>query len=386
MRILMVAPEAFFTPHGTPLSVYHRIAELEAIGHEIEVLTYPIGAPPPGLRSRVHRSLGLPFATTIRPGPSCLKAAFDVLLAIRLLRLLRRQTFDLIYAHEEAAFMAALATRILPVPYIYEMHSSLPAQIAAARDSIGSRLFALIERHSVRHARGVVATSPGIAAIARQVEPGKPVLTLLNLYRFDSRVSADRVCQLRQTLDVAADAKMVLYTGSFVELQALDLLVLAIPRVLAREPRVRFVFVGGQAHEIRRLRRLASTVGVRDTLILEPTRPQEEMPVFMAAADVLVSPRMDGLNAPGKLLCYLNAGRPVVATDCPVHTQILTGDTAILTPPTAAGLAQGILIALADRGLVARITANARRMVERTSGERTMSYERLFDGDGAGAT
>jgi glycosyltransferase involved in cell wall biosynthesis len=104
------------------------------------------------------------------------------------------------------------------------------------------------------------------------------------------------------------------------------------------------------------------------------------MPVFMAASDVLVSPRVAGINAPGKLLCYLNAGRPVVATDCPVHNQILNRDTAILTPPTPDGLAQGILTAFADRRLVTTITSNARQMIERICEGRIASYENLFNG------
>lgn len=385
MRILMVAPEAFFTPHGTPLSVYYRIAELEAIGHEIEVLTYPVGEPPPGLRTRIHRSLGPPFATAIRPGPSYLKVAFDVLLAVKLMRLLFRYEFDVIYAHEEAAFLAALATQLVHIPFIYEMHSSLPAQMAARHFSthgLGCTLFGLMERHTVRRARAIVATSPGVAAVACQIEPAAHVLTLVNCYLFDAAVSAERICQLRQALGLLASHKVVLYTGSFVELQSLDLLVRAIPLVMEREPQARFVFVGGRADEIRGLRRLASALGVSHTLTLEPTRPPEEMPVFMAASEVLVSPRVAGLNAPGKLMCYLNAGRPVVATDCPVHTQILNREIAILTPPTPDGLAQGILTAFTDRRLVATITSNARHLIEKTYNrhERLASYERLFDG------
>ena len=117
-------------------------------------------------------------------------------------------------------------------------------------------------------------------------------------------------------------------------------------------------------------------------LRLEPPHPQAEMAAFMAAADVLVSPRVAGLNAPGKLMCYLNSGRPVVATDCPVHNQILSRDTAILTRPTADGLAKGILTAFEDRRLVRTITSNARQMIEKTCDrhERIASYDRVFNG------
>ena len=43
MRILMIAPEPFFEPRGTPFSEYHRIRAMTSLGHEIDLVTYPFG-------------------------------------------------------------------------------------------------------------------------------------------------------------------------------------------------------------------------------------------------------------------------------------------------------------------------------------------------------
>ena len=43
MKILMIAPEPFFEPRGTPFSEYFRIKALSELGHEIDLATYPIG-------------------------------------------------------------------------------------------------------------------------------------------------------------------------------------------------------------------------------------------------------------------------------------------------------------------------------------------------------
>ncbi len=58
MRILMIAPEPFFEPRGTPFSEFHRIRALTDLGHEVDLVTYPFGQDVvmPGLR--VFRSLG----------------------------------------------------------------------------------------------------------------------------------------------------------------------------------------------------------------------------------------------------------------------------------------------------------------------------------------
>jgi len=66
----MIAPEPFFEPRGTPFSEYHRIRALTALGHQIDLVTYPFGqsVSMPGLR--VFRSLRPPFVRHVKIGPS----------------------------------------------------------------------------------------------------------------------------------------------------------------------------------------------------------------------------------------------------------------------------------------------------------------------------
>ena len=53
MKILMIAPEPFFEPRGTPFSEYHRIRALLELGHTVDLVTYPFGTDVslPGLRA-----------------------------------------------------------------------------------------------------------------------------------------------------------------------------------------------------------------------------------------------------------------------------------------------------------------------------------------------
>jgi hypothetical protein len=43
VKILMIAPEPFFEPRGTPFSEYHRIRALIDLGHTVDLVTYPFG-------------------------------------------------------------------------------------------------------------------------------------------------------------------------------------------------------------------------------------------------------------------------------------------------------------------------------------------------------
>src|SRR2546421_897223 len=79
VRILMIAPEPFFEPRGTPFSEFHRIRALTALGHQIDLVTYPFGQSVsiPGLR--VLRCLRPPFVRQVGLGPSLAKIPLDAL-------------------------------------------------------------------------------------------------------------------------------------------------------------------------------------------------------------------------------------------------------------------------------------------------------------------
>src|SRR5437868_8865529 len=86
VRILMIAPEPFFEPRGTPFSEFHRIRALTALGHQVDLVTYPFGhdVSIPGLR--VFRCLRPPFVDGVKVGPSWAKVPLDALLALAVLR------------------------------------------------------------------------------------------------------------------------------------------------------------------------------------------------------------------------------------------------------------------------------------------------------------
>src|SRR5436190_13578852 len=82
MHILMIAPEPFFEPRGTPFSEYHRIRALLDLGHTVDLVTYPFGKDVslPGLR--IFRCARPPFVSRVKIGPSAAKLALDVTLAV----------------------------------------------------------------------------------------------------------------------------------------------------------------------------------------------------------------------------------------------------------------------------------------------------------------
>lgn len=383
MRILMLIPQAFYTTRGTPISAYHRTRELIKLGYTVDILTYPIGEEPPALDVKVYRSWGPHFVKQIKQGPSKIKIWFDFLFALTLLGLLLRKRYDLMYAHEEGGFIAAWFGPVFRIPYVYDMHSSLPLQIKEWEFSTSKLVigfFEWVERVSIRRARASVSIAPGVTQAAREAVPDANIVQILNRFELDAAAGEEDRRRIRAEFGVADDEKLVLYTGSFVPLQALELLIEAAPRVLEREPRARFLIVGGKPDQIAHYRAQVDATGRADRIRLVETRPQAEMPAFMAACEALVSPRVRGINPPGKLFSYLNSGKPVVACDTLVHNQILDATCSILVPPSAEGLADGILQAL-DPAVAARVAAGAATILQTKYSEeaRERAYRELIE-------
>jgi glycosyltransferase involved in cell wall biosynthesis len=243
-------------------------------------------------------------------------------------------------------------------------------------------LFAWVEKFSVRGASVVVAISPAVAQVARKVRPDAPVVIIVNYYEMPSGSGSLTAAQVRARHGIDPATKLVVYTGSFVPLQALDTLVAAAPRICERVNDVKFLLVGGVPEQIAELSALAARLKVADRFIFVENRPQVEMKGYMEAADVLVSPRFAGINPPGKLFAYLSAERPVVATDTPVHNQLLDSSCAILTEATPEKFADGVVSALSDAQRRAQVVAGARRFLNShcSPEARRTAYGALADG------
>ena len=363
----MIAPEPFFEPRGTPFSEYHRIRALLELGHTVDLVTYPFGREVTLPWLRVFRCLRPPFVRDVRIGPSLAKIPLDLTLALTALRRAVSGRYDAVHSHEEGSYIGVPIAAALGVPHLYDMHSSLPQQLtnfAFSRSRVLARVFTWMERFVVRRSRVVVVICPHLQDVVRAIEPGVPAVLIENAPGSGDTPVAGSGGRIRAEFGLAADAPIVLYTGTFEAYQGLDLLFAAAKHVVAKRPDARFVLAGGRPEQIAAARALTERAGLGASVIFAGQRPAEEIPLFLDAADVLVSPRSIGTNTPLKIYQYLRSGRPIVATRLLTHTQVLTDEVAILTTATPEGFASGILVALTDPDRARAVGDSARELAE----------------------
>ncbi|HXW03709.1 MAG TPA: glycosyltransferase family 4 protein [Vicinamibacterales bacterium] len=367
MKILMIAPEPFFEPRGTPFSEYHRIRALLELGHTVDLVTYPFGQEVslPGLR--VFRCRRPPFIHDVRIGPSFAKIPLDLSLALTATRLALSGRYDVVHSHEEGSYIGVCLAWLVGCPHLYDMHSSLPQQLesfAFTRSRVLKAIFSWLEREVVRRSRVVVVICPQLEATVRAIDQSVPVVLIENAPGSGDVPVEGSGRDVRAALGLAVDAPLVLYTGTFEPYQGLDLLIDAAGLVSRERPDARFVLAGGRPQQIAEVRRELQARGLAGHVVLAGQRPADEIPRFLDAADLLVSPRSSGTNTPLKIYQYLRSGRAIVATRLLTHTQVLTDEVAILTEPTAEAFARGVLEGLRHPERAREIGIRARRLAE----------------------
>jgi glycosyltransferase involved in cell wall biosynthesis len=358
MHILMIAPEPFFEPRGTPFSEYHRIRALLELGHTVDLVTYPFGEDValPGLR--VFRALRPPLVRRVGIGPSFAKVPLDLSLAATALRRALSNRYDLVHSHEEGAAIGVVLAWWLGVPHLYDMHSSLPQQLSNFKFSQSRVLrwvFERFERVVVARSRVVIVICPELERLVRELRPESAPVLIENAPGAGEHAPLVERSALRARYGLDASAPVILYTGTFEAYQGLDLLFAAAPGVLSARPDARFVLAGGAPAQIEEFKTQVRSLGIDGQVIFTGERPASEIPDLLAAADVLVSPRSRGTNTPLKIYQYLRSGRIIVATRLLTHTQVLDDGVAILTEATPAAFAAGILQAIGDPAAAARI-------------------------------
>ncbi len=368
MKVLMIAPQPFFQPRGTPFSVLHRLRALALLGYQIDLVTYHLGQEVQIEGVQIHRAAPVPFVKKIAIGPSRAKIFLDVQVYRRAVELLKRQRYDLLHTHEEAGFMGIRLCKQFGTLHLYDMHSSLPQQLSNfkfTRSRAVIRWFEKLEGATIASAQAVITICPELYRYVHQRYPAKYNKLIENVAD-NSTVFGERGVKLdlRRQYNLNGET-VVLYAGTLEPYQGIGMLIEAAAQIVQQRPHLRFLVVGGHVEQVQTYREMAQRLGVGEHFLFTGQRPPEEIPHFMQLANVLVSPRLEGNNTPLKIYSYLRSGIPIVATNHLTHTQVLHSEVAALTDCTSTSFAQGLLQVLEDDGYRQRLARNAQALAER---------------------
>lgn len=369
MKILMVAPQPFFEPRGTPFSVLGRLRALSELGHEVDLVTYHIGEDVPIPRVKVHRIPSIFFVKKISIGPSLTKLFLDGFLLVKTIQMLFRSRYDLFHTHEEASFFGFILAKLFGIRHLYDMHSSLPQQLENFQYSKFSpliRLFQWFEETVIHSSHAVITICPALKAQVEQINTQVPHVMIENVSTEGDpdKVSPDVIKDFQKTYSLNG-RKVVLYSGTLESYQGIGLLFDSAKIVSQIHPEVLFLIMGGRVDQLEACKKQVEQLGLQNHVSLTGMQPPREVLIATSTCDVLVSPRISGTNTPLKIYSYLQSGKPIVATDLFTHTQVLHDEVAVLVAPEAEPFAKGICRVLEDLRYAQALGRHAREMFDR---------------------
>lgn len=343
MKILLLAPHPFYQERGTPIAVDLLLTVLSRRGDQVDVVTFHEGSDRAYPGVTLHRIPRLPGMRGIRPGFSFKKLGCDVFVLAKALRLAARGHYQVVHAMEESVFMAMLIRLCLRTPYVFDMDSYLPQQMTEKFRALAvfAPILKWFEGLAIRHALAVVPVCDALAELARPYAPRK-----LCLLRDVSLLAPEHLPIGSPTIGgPTAGGELppalsglphpcFLYIGNLERYQGMDLLLDSLALLLKSGVQATLVIAGGKETDIRHYQAKAGIAGLGANVRFIGPWPIGRMAELFAVADVLVSPRIQGNNTPMKIYSYLQSGKPILATDLPTHTQVLTTTVAVLAPPT----------------------------------------------------
>jgi glycosyltransferase involved in cell wall biosynthesis len=365
LRILMIAPQPFFSARGTPFSVLHRIRALTETGYSVDLVTYPFGEDIAMSGLKIVRSSSLPLIKKIKIGPSIPKLLLDIPLYFKTVKMLRNNQYDVLHSHEEAAFFCVRLAKKYSLIHIYDMHSSLPQQLSNFKSfNIGilHSMFQRLEDYVLKTCDGVITICDDLAKIVHEKCPGKPHKMIENIGE-DNKVFQAVDEDIINNLSLK-DKKILLYTGTFETYQGLDLLLESMTHVAKNNINTVLILVGGTPEQVDYYKAMSKQLGIENSVRYVGTVHPSRIPNFLKLADVIVSPRSRGTNTPLKIYGYLRTGVPLVATDRYTHTQILNKNISELVSPDAKSIAEGINRVLTDTDYAKKIANNAKQFAD----------------------
>ena len=355
VKVAQVCPYSLTMPGGVQGQVMGLARALRSLGHDARVLGPCDGPPPAPFVTPLGRSI--PTAANgsvapIAPDPSC---------ALRTIRALRDEQFDIVHLHEPLVPGPTLTTLVVAdAPTVGTFHRAGASQLYAVMRP-AARWFA--NRLAMRCAVSEDARATATAALGGIYE------VLYNGIEVERFAKADVW---------PTDGPTILFIGRHEPRKGLAVLLEA----MASLPADVRLWVGSDGPQTAELRDRAAGDERIEWL---GRMPDDEVAARLRAADVFCAPSLHGESFGVVLLEAMAAQTPIVASDLPGYRVVARPDVEALLvePGNAPALARALERALSDRCLTERLVANGEARASCFSmdrlGQRYVElYERLL--------
>jgi len=310
----------------------------------------------------------------------------------RLIELAREIRPDVLHAHSPVlnVWPAIRAGRALGIPVVYEVRAlwedAAVDHGTAGAESLRYRASRALETRALRQVDAITTICDGLRRdiLKRGIAADKVTVipNAVDIEKFPMLHDVD----IRLVRELGLEGcEVVGFCGSFYGYEGLDLLIDALPLIVAGRPSAKLLLVGGGPQEAA-LRQQARARGAVDRGVFTGRVPNAEVNRYYSLIDVLAFPRhsmrLTELVTPLKPLEAMAQGKVLVASDVGGHRELIEHErTGLLFPAgDVDGLTRAVLCVLGDAGLRDRLATAGRRFVEseRTWAHSVDGYESIY--------
>jgi glycosyltransferase involved in cell wall biosynthesis len=195
-----------------------------------------------------------------------------------------------------------------------------------------------------------------------------------------------RAEKVRKALGLKSSEPVIIYFGSLSKLRNLDFLFETMQMVVKTMPSARLLILGGTPSEIESLRKLSILFDLERNVVLHQKVRREEVPYYIQAANVGVSPipplPMYLHSYPTKLIETLGAARPIVANKEIIEQRYLVKDSGggLCVPYRTRAFGRALIELLSEPKRAAKMGASGAKFVNEHNsyGKMTIELEKLY--------
>lgn len=231
---------------------------------------------------------------------------------IAMLRLVMQQRFDLVHAHWliPQGFLAGIGKRLIP---------QFPALVCTSHGSdlhgLQGGLFASMKRYSILQSDAYTVVSTAMKLNARSLG-----IDVQNATVIPMGVDAREIFMPSATVTRAC--RQLLFVGRLDAQKGIELLICALPAILAKYPDCSLKIIGEGPHRDS-LQAQIDQLGLNDCIELAGAIPNIDLPLHFQASTALVFPSLEseglGLVCAEALACEC----PVIASDLPAVLEVV---------------------------------------------------------------
>lgn len=299
-------------------------------------------------------------------------------------RLFQRIRPDVVHTHSsKAGILGREAAHRAGVPVI--VHTIHGMSYNRTQSPVVRWAYRALERRAARQTTMLVSVADAMTeqAVAGGLAPRERFVTVRSgMVTDDFAPDADRRSEYRRRWDVSEDDIVVGTVARLFTNKGYEDIIAAIHMAVSREPRLKFVWIGGGAHRARYERQL-ERIGLRDRVRLTGLIKPREIAGHLGGLDILLhASRWEGL--PRAVVQGLLTEVPAVSFDNDGAPEVVIPDeTGVLVPyGDRKGLADAVVTLAVDHDLRRRLgQAGRKRCLDMFDWQRMVNeLDRLYHG------